>query len=89
MSRYENGTSPMMQKCSYNNLGQTYNSSMAPVAATSTSGVMVVPSWGPVGDGYSSLVLPGKSCSGYGTIATAYGGSKGCNANFISRACSQ
>jgi len=83
MSRHESSNSgPMMQKCSYATLDSTYSSAMGP-SARPVSGFQVVPDWG--GIGYSSLVLPGpKSCSGYGTIETAYGG---CDPKFSTRSC--
>jgi hypothetical protein len=62
---------------------------MAPVQATSTQGIMLVPAWGAVA-GYNSLMSadPYVSATGYNTISSAYGGADCCSqAQYSTRAC--
>ena len=89
MSSEYNNLSPGMQRCSYTQVSNTYNTSMAPVNATTVSGTMVVPVWGSIG-GYNSLTSanPMVRCTGYNTISTAYGGDC-CNASYATKMCSR
>ena len=76
--------------CSFNRLGtytQGYSMGVANVGKPS-SGSYVVPTWGAMG--YDALTLGGAgSCSGYGTIMSAYGANSGqCQTSYTTSKCS-
>lgn len=74
--------------CSYNQLGaytSGYSMGNVPNAGKPTVGSYIVPVWG--ASGYDSLVGSG-SCSSYGSISSAYGGSAGqCNQAYTTSMC--
>jgi len=73
MSEYTNTTSSMAPSCAYADLGNysaDYSMDVPPQGKVS-SGAYIVPTWSPIS--YDSLTSKVPSCSGYGSIQSAYG----------------
>ena len=84
------GPSVKSSGCAYNTLGSYYNgnSNMAPVPASTISGVYVTPDYSAIG--YDTLTHDqGPSCNKYFNIQSAYGNGAGsCNTTYTTRLCS-
>lgn len=74
--------------CSYSNLGNynaPYSMGVAPQGKV-ISGKMMVPTWDAIS--YESLVGNPATCTGYGTIKSAYGAGAGsCNTTYTTSLC--
>ena len=89
MSSYEGNVGPQINRGPYATLGSlSAPAAMALVRATSVGGVLLVPSYGGVSNGYQSLVIQGNtSSSGYASIKAAYGGAASGSCSFTQRQC--
>lgn len=94
MAQYSEWSGPSVQggACSYATLNKYYGGSGMAVpdaSASAKSQRMILPSFSPP-PGYTSVSGPIQrvpSCNGYANVDRAYGGVRGCTADYVAKLC--
>lgn len=95
MAQYNDWSGPSVQggACSYATLNKYYGGASGLAVPDPSAGArsqrMVLPSFSPP-PGYNSVSGPPQrvpSCSGYASVDKAYGGARGCAADYVAKLC--